>query len=305
MPEPLPRDPRIASGTDYGNPDPEWLRIDWRQHLHRVELPGAEVNYVEIGAGEPVIFLHGISGCWQNWLETLPHLAQSRRAIALDLPGFGASPMPSWEPAIPAYGRLIHDFCEKLGIERNAALIGNSMGGFVAAEALTTAPDRFDRLALVSAAGILNTWEPDRRAAATTVAWNTLGPIFADHSRQILSRPLTRRAVAGRAVRYPEQLRSELLWEQMSAGLRCPAFGAALRSLIHHDIRDRLGGIEIPTLIAWGFEDRIVPVQAALSFHRRIPGSRLEIFERTGHVPQLERPARFNALLDQFLARLD
>ena len=66
-------DPRIVAGSDYGNPDPEWPRIDWRRHLRRVELPGAEVNYVEIGEGEPILFVHGISGCWQNWLENLPH----------------------------------------------------------------------------------------------------------------------------------------------------------------------------------------------------------------------------------------
>src|SRR5262245_34049754 len=65
-------DPRLAAGSDYGNPNPEWRRIDWRPHLRRVELPGAEVNYVEIGEGAPVLFVHGISGCWQNWLENLP-----------------------------------------------------------------------------------------------------------------------------------------------------------------------------------------------------------------------------------------
>jgi pimeloyl-ACP methyl ester carboxylesterase len=57
-----------------------------------------------------------------------------------------------------------------------------------------------------------------------------------------------------------------------------------------------------PTLIVWGLDDRVIPVQAGLSYRRRMPGSRLEIFERTGHVPQLERPARFNALLGEFLA---
>ncbi len=210
--------------------------------------------------------------------------------------------MPSWRPGIPAYGQTVHDFCAKLGIERGAALIGNSMGGFVAAEAVTAGPPRFDRLGLVSAAGILSTWCPDQRASVATLAWKILGPIFADHSREILARRLTRRAVAKRVIRYPERLPIELLWEQMNGGLRCPGFGDALRSLIHHDIRDRLGGIEIPTLIAWGLDDRIVPVRAAHSFHRRIPGSRLEIFERTGHAPQLERPARFNALLEEFLA---
>jgi pimeloyl-ACP methyl ester carboxylesterase len=294
-------DPRIAAGADYGNPDPEWPRVDWRQHLHRVSLPGAEVNYVDVGEGEPILFIHGISGCWQNWLENLPHLSRGRRAIALDLPGFGASPMPSWPIDIPAYGRLIHDFCEKLGIE-SATVVGNSMGGFVAVEAATTIPSRFSRLVLVSAAGIINTWNPEGRATATAFAWKTFGPAVADRGRWIVSHPRSRQAVLGLFMRYPNRLRADLLLTQMEGGLRCPGFGDALRAVIRHDIRERLGTIEMPTTIVWGQSDRVIPMAAALSYHRRIPHSRLEIFERTGHVPQLERPARFNALLDDFLA---
>jgi len=302
MPEAVAGERSIASGLDYGNPDPEWLRIDWRRHLRRVKLPGAEVSYVDVGEGEPIVFVHGISGSWQNWLENLPHFARTHRAIALDLPGFGRSPMPSWPIDIPAYGRLLHDFCEKVGVGSGAALVGNSLGGFVAAEAVTAAPGRFDRLALISAAGIINTWNPRERAVATAFIWRTFSPHFAVRASTIINRPRLRRAVFGQFVRYPNRLGPQLLWEQMVNGLeRCPAFGDALHAAIRHDIRERLGTIEIPTLVLWGFDDRVIPVQAAVSYHRRIPGSRLEIFERTGHVPQLERPARFNALLNDFL----
>ncbi|MDQ2939344.1 MAG: alpha/beta fold hydrolase, partial [Actinomycetota bacterium] len=55
------------------------------------------VNYVEVGDGPPVVLLHGLGGCWENWLENIPQLARSRRVIAPDLPGFGDSPMPGWE----------------------------------------------------------------------------------------------------------------------------------------------------------------------------------------------------------------
>jgi pimeloyl-ACP methyl ester carboxylesterase len=291
------------AGSDYGNPDPEWLEIDWRRHLRRVELPGASVNYVEMGEGDPIVFVHGISGSWQNWLENLPHFARTHRVIALDLPGFGRSPMPSWPIDLPAYGRLLHDFCEKVGVGSGAALVGNSLGGFVGAEAASAVPGRFDRLALVSAAGIINTWNPEERAVVTAYIWTTFSPHFAIRSRAIIGRPGLRRVVFGRFVRFPNLLRPELLWEQMANGLeRCEGFGESLRAAIRHDMRDRLGKIEIPTLVLWGFDDRVIPVQAALSYHRRIPGSRLEIFERTGHVPQLERPARFNATLAHFLA---
>jgi pimeloyl-ACP methyl ester carboxylesterase len=300
MPEATTRDPRIAAGTDYGNPDPEWRQVDWRRHLRRVELPGASIDYVEVGEGEPIVFVHGLSGCWQNWLETLPHFGRSQRAIALDLPGCGSSPMPSWPIDIPAYGRMLHDFCEKLGVE-NATVVGNSMGGFIAAEAVTTGPSRFSRLVLVSAAGILNTWNPEGRATATAWAWKAFSPRVAQTARQIVSRPRSRRLMLEPFMRYPNRLRADLLWEQLNGGARCPAFGDALRATIRHDIRERLGQIEIPTLVLGGLSDRVIPVAAAVSYHRRIPHSRLEIFERTGHVPQLERPSRFNAVLDDFL----
>lgn len=290
------------SSDDYGNPDPDWLKTDWRRHLRRVTLPGAEVNYVEIGEGEPIVFVHGISGSWQNWLENLPHFGRTRRAIALDLPGFGASPMPSWPIEMHAYGRLLHDFCERIGVERGATLVGNSMGGLVAAEAVLSAPARFDRLVLVSAAGLINTWLPHHRGRAVAGAWRSFGPHYRRAASAIVRDPLLRYLTFRFAIRYPGRLRRELLWEQIASGLPALGFAEALQAVIEYDARDRLAEIEVPTLIVWGFDDWVISALAALSYHRRIPHSRLEIFERTGHVPQLERPARFNRLLDEFLA---
>jgi pimeloyl-ACP methyl ester carboxylesterase len=287
---------------DYGNPDPDWLKLDWRPHLHRVQLPGGEVNYAEIGEGDPIVFVHGISGSWQNWLENLPHFGRNRRAIALDLPGFGASPMPSWPIDMPAYGQLLHDFCEKLGVGGGATLVGNSMGGLVAAEAVLSAPGRFDRLVLVSAAGFINTWLPHQRGVATSHAWNTFGRPFGAAARFVVSHRRARYAMFRFAFRHPSRIRKELLWEQMASGLPCPGFADALDAVLEYDARDRLEEIEIPVMIVWGTNDWVIPSAAALSYNSRIPHSRLEIFEDTGHVPQMERPGRFNALLNDFLA---
>jgi len=287
---------------DYGNPDPDWLKLDWRPHLHRVELPGGEVNYVEIGEGEPIVFIHGISGSWQNWLENLPHFGHSHRAIALDLPGFGASPMPSWPIDMPSYGRLIHDFCEKLGIDRVAALVGNSMGGFVSTEAVIEQPSRFDRLVLVSAAGISFAEAQGRRIEAQVRLFEAALPFATGPRRIWLNRPGGRQIAFGNIFRYPNRLRPELLIEQIDPGLQSPGFHDAIRAIGGYDTRHRLPEIEIPTLVVWGMHDRVVPVEAAIGYHRLIPGSRLELFEHTGHVPQMERPARFNALLDEFIA---
>ena len=71
LPDATPTD-----GPDpYGNPDPEWLRIDWRSHRRQIDVVGARANYVEMGEGPPLLLVHGLSGAWQNWLEQLPALS--------------------------------------------------------------------------------------------------------------------------------------------------------------------------------------------------------------------------------------
>jgi pimeloyl-ACP methyl ester carboxylesterase len=297
----LPEQAPLFPVSDYGNPDPvpAWMRIDWRRHLHRVQLPGAEVNYAEVGEGEPVLFLHGLAGCWRNWLETLPHFGEHYRAIALDLPGFGDSPMPDWDLSMPAYGRMLHEFCDALGIDRVAAVVGNSMGGFVATEAVIERPERFERLVLVSAAGISLAQAKGRRFEAAARTIKAAAPYLAEAT--MLTRPLGRRIAFGWVIGRPEKLRPELLSEQLRPGLDSDGLVQAGASMVGYDTRRRLTEIEVPTLIVWGLSDHVVPVEAALGYHRLIPRSRLEIFERTGHVPQLERPRRFNALLDDFL----
>jgi len=302
LPEALAGDGVRRPASDYGNPDPEWLRIDWREHLHRVSLPGAEVNYAEIGKGPAVLLVHGLGGCWRNWLENLPHLGRSYRAIALDLPGFGHSPMPSWPIDMPAYSRLIHDFCEKLGIDRVAALVGHSMGGLILTEAVLEQEARFERLVLAAAAGLSFARRQRTRAHAALLAFEATVRPLARPFATWLARPQGRQVAFGALVRAPNRLRPELLWETVSPSLRAPGFAPAIRAISGYDGLDRLGQITLPTLVAWGKNDQIVPVRDAYRYHREIAGSQLEIFERTGHMLQFERPARFNALLDDFLA---
>src|ERR687894_1777530 len=144
------------AGDGYGETaSPDWRSIDWRAHLRQVPIDGTPVNYVDIGEGElePIVFVHGLGGQWQNLLENIPRAAQERRVVALDLPGFGCTPEPDDEITVPGYGRCVDALCEKLSLGR-VDIVGNSMGGFVAAEVAIQFPERIDQLILVSAAGI-------------------------------------------------------------------------------------------------------------------------------------------------------
>jgi pimeloyl-ACP methyl ester carboxylesterase len=298
LPQPTPPD-----GPDpYGDPDPEWLRIDWQEHRREIDVVGTRVNYVEKGDGPPAVFVHGLSGAWQNWLENIPHFARTHRAVALDLPGFGASPMPRWDISIPAYGRFVRDFCEKLGIDR-CSLIGNSMGGFIATEVAITDPDRVDELVLVSAAGI--TWAQARREPAELLGrmGRAAAPVALKFQMSGIRRRRMRRMAFQGVFHDPNALRREMLWENFVPALRSPGYLDAMTTLVGYDIRHRLEEIEVPTLIVWGRNDRVVPVPAALSYKKRIgDNAELVIFDRCGHVPQIERPVRFNRVVEEFLA---
>jgi pimeloyl-ACP methyl ester carboxylesterase len=287
----------------YGNPDPEWLQIDWREHLREIEVVGARVNYVEMGEGPPLLFVHGLGGSWQNWLENVPYFARAHRVVALDLPGFGSSPMPPWQISIPAYGRFLRDFCERLGIDR-CSLVGNSMGGFIASEVAITEPERVDDLTLVSAAGI--TWARARREPAEMLArmGRAATPLLMRFEMSAIKRARFRRRFFGGVFHDPNALRRELLWENVVPALESPGAFDAMRTLVGYDIRDRLEEIGVPTLIVWGRNDHVVPIPAAFSYKTRIgDNAELIIFDECGHLPQIEHPVRFNRVLERFLAR--
>jgi pimeloyl-ACP methyl ester carboxylesterase len=300
---PLP-DATPAEGPDpYGNPDPEWLRVNWRQQLHWLDVDGARVNYAEMGpaSGEALVLVHGLSGAWQNWLENIPYFAREHRVIAVDLPGFGQSPLPDWEVSIEAYGRFLHEFCDAVDVEV-CTLVGNSMGGFVSAEAAIRQPSRFEKLVLVSAAGISHARmrrEPAEVAARMGIA---TAPLLLKLEGRALRRPRLRQATFSGLFYAPHRLRSELVYEFFEHGTGKPGLVPAVRGLIGYDILDRLEEVEVPTLIVWGRDDHIVPPNDALGYGERLRNSRTVIFDHTGHLPMAERPVRFNRVLEAFLA---
>lgn len=287
----------------YGDTDPSWLKIDWREHLHSVDVGGTPITYVEIGEGRPIVFVHGLSGSWQNWLENISVLAnRGFRALALDLPGFGASPMPTWPISVPAYGSLVNDFSIALNLHA-VTLVGNSMGGFICAEVAVRDPMWVDRLVLVSAAGISHATMKRHPAEVSAPLGELIEPLSARLRDASMRWPRLRDIAFGNVFRHPRLIPRELLWEFWQGGTSSPGFMPAVRALAGYDFVDRLERIVVPTLIVWGRDDQIVPARDAAGYHERIRESELAIFGDCAHVPMAERPVRFNRLVERFAAR--
>jgi pimeloyl-ACP methyl ester carboxylesterase len=292
------------AGDDYGAHDPpDWRTIDWREHVRDVEIRGRRVRYVDLGDGDgpPIVFVHGLAGNWQNWLENLPRLAQERRVVALDLPGFGRSDDPVERIEISGYASTVDELSDRLDLGE-VVVVGNSMGGFVSAETAIEFPERVERLVLVSAVGI--TISDLRREPV--MAWGRMammaGARGAAEKRMAIVRPRIRHLVYSTILRHPSRIALEMLWE-MSEGAGRSAFRGALEAMLDYDFRERLGDIRSPTLIVWGEDDMLVPVADADEYERRIPDARKLLMKDTGHVAMVERPPTFNRALIEFIGQ--
>jgi pimeloyl-ACP methyl ester carboxylesterase len=284
----------------------EWLDIDWREHRRQISLGGKRVNYAEMGSGPALLFVHGLGAMWQCFLENIPDLARDHRVIAMDLPGFGHSEMPDWDISIEAYAQWMCEFSDELGVD-SATVVGNSMGGFIGAEMAIKHPERVERLALVSAAIF---WQEYRRAkplltlARATDAAGARAAVAV--SRAGAMRPRLRHAaLAAAGVRYPHLLSREMQIEMIRTARRTSGFVPALGALASYPLREELPRIGAPTLVVWGAHDTLVGVKHAWETSRLIPNSETVIFERTGHEAMIERPARFNRVLREFIEQTE
>ncbi len=284
-----------------------WMDVDWRAHQRWVTVRERPVNVVEVGSGPPILFIHGHAGAWQNWLEQLPVLAARHRCVAADLPGFGRSPLPRERITMSLYAELLDELMDALGLDA-AVVVGNSMGGFVAAELAIKFPARVERVALVSAAGVarayvrLPRWLMSRYSERALELLSPLLDAPEPQLRRLSVRPGLRRAILGLICTHPEKISPQLAYELAVGSGAKPGAGVAAGEIARYDFRDRLEEIACPVLIVWGDRDRVIPPSGADEFARLIPDSRKVIFEDTGHVPMIERPVRFNALLEDFIA---
>jgi pimeloyl-ACP methyl ester carboxylesterase len=272
--------------------------------LKTATLHGRPVTYAEAGAGPVLLLIHGMAGNFENWEAVIEPLARHHTVIAPDLPGHGLSAPGAGDYSIGALAAGLRDLLIALDHDR-ATLVGHSLGGGIAMQLAYQFPEVTERLVLVSSGGLGPEVSPVLRAAAlpganafiaaTAGAASGAGAAVGRGLAAVGLRPNTDITEVARG------------YASLTDPDRRAAFLAALRSVIgtggqRVDARDRLylaGGI--PVLIIWGARDRIIPAKHGEQAHEAIPGSRLEIFDGVGHLPQLEAPGRFIAVLERFL----
>ena len=305
---------RIPAGEDYGRPaDPTRPRIDWRAHEHDTSIGGRRVRYVDIGSGAfGFVCVHGMGGCRQHFSQTLPSLARHGRAIALDLPGFGASQMPAGPITLELFADTAATLARDLGLER-VVCVGHSMGGPIALRFATRHPRLTAGLILL--AGAIETFStllglrhvmriarerPSGTAAIYTEVLSCAVPIPSRSRRTIARHRALRGAVLWPYVHRPASLQPDTV-AAILAGAGARAAMPTARAIARSHPYQGLERIDCPILSLGAAHDRIVSIADLEAFDRIAPTARTVLLEDAGHLMMLERPRDVNEQIDRFL----
>lgn len=255
----------------------------------------------------PVLWMvHGIGDSSRTWEQVLPLLARDRTVVAPDLLGHGDSDKPRADYSIGGFANGMRDLMVVLGVER-ATVVGHSLGGGVALQFAYQYPSRVERLVLVAAGGLGAEVHPFFRAAALPGAGTALGLSSLAPVRGTVLR--TSRLLAHLGLVDPEDVEGAAqVWQGLRDRSTRAAFLRTLRGLV--DLRgqavtsrDRLYlTAAIPTLLVWGQRDPVLPVEHARTACDALPGARLEVVARAGHLPHRSSPRGFADVVLGFLA---
>ncbi len=250
-----------------------------------LNLPGmgpVKLSYTERGSGRPILLLHGGAGpiSVAAWAELFAR-THPVRVITPTHPGFGGTPRPDGLSSVRTLAGVYGAFLDQLGLE-GVTVIGNSVGGWIAAELALASPGRLSSLIIVDAAGIDVPGHPVADAFSLP---------FEEISRLSYHNPERFRVDLAK---FPPAQRA--IMASNFATLKAYANPMTDPTLIQ-----RLSKVAIPTLVAWGDSDRIVDVTYGRAYAEAIPGSTFHLMRETGHLPQIETPDQLSELVWKFM----
>jgi pimeloyl-ACP methyl ester carboxylesterase len=231
-------------------------------------IDNARIYYQVFGHGAPLILIHGLSGSGRWWQKNVDFLARQYRVYLIDLIGFGQSRKQRF--VLHKASELLARWMDQMEIEC-ATVIGHSMGGLIAADLAGTFPAKVERLVLVDAAAI---------PLGRTYFQNALGLV---------------RAISA----MPPNFLPILFGDAYQAGPR--TIVRAAWELLATDISDKLARIQAPTLVVWGQNDWLVPLQIGVRIYDRLDNAYFVVLDNAGHNPMWDRADAFNQVVDDFL----
>lgn len=270
-----------------------------------ITLHGRRFGYRCSGSGPLIVLLHGIARSSATWEDVAWHLRDRFTVLAPDLLGHGESCKRAGDYSLGSYANLLRDLLGALG-HRSVTLVGHSLGGGVAMQFSYQYPERCERLVLVSSGGLGREVHPLLRSAALPGAEVVLPWLCGERTRSTVDR------ITGWLGRLGLRAGPDLqeAWDgfvSLGEADARRAFLDTVRGILdiggqRVSATDRLYlASEIPTLLVWGDQDRLIPVSHAHAAHDRLPGSRLEVFAGSGHFPYRDDPRRFVEVLIDFL----
>lgn len=253
-----------------------------------------ELNYHRSGTGEPLVLMHGIGSRWEMWQPELDVLARERDVVAVDLPGFGASPPPppGTPPGIVSLTRLVSEFLDQLGLDR-PHVAGNSLGGWISLELAKLGRAR--SATGLSPAGFHN----DREAVYQRIllrAARASSKFVAPRADTLLAPTFVRVLSMKAFFDRPEQIPpadAATAWRGLHDATW---FDETLPAIL----AERFSGgeqINVPVTIAWGEHDHLLLPRQARRAQRAIPHARVVMLPRCGHVPTYDDPERIASVL--------
>ncbi len=263
-----------------------------------IDLDGRKTHYIEKGEGSPVILLHGFFYDSYLWAANIDALAENFKVYALDLWGFGYSTREPLDYDYQLYVDQVLLFMDSLGISR-ASLVGQSMGGGTAILFCVQYRERVNKLLLVAPAGLPN-------PLPLTVKFFKL-PGIGEFFLGLNSNALRRKNLKDFWIHNAELL-TESYFENVTRFHKIDKTTEVLLTILRkqffYKLSDEincLAQMEVPILLVWGREDKAVPLRCGQEMHRILKGSRLEIVDNAGHVPNFEGAEKFNQLAVDFL----
>jgi pimeloyl-ACP methyl ester carboxylesterase len=258
------------------------------------------------GSGPTVVLIHGMAGSLETWDPVFDDLARTCDVIAVDLPGHGASSRMRGDYSLGSLASSVRDILDALDV-KTATIVGHSLGGGIAMQFMYQFPDRCERLVLVSAGGLGREVTPMLRALSLPGAGLVLAAgARIQHQRHV--------AAVGRFLRPV----AALVWNDLPYMVRQMStlddpetrrsFLATINAVIEPggqgiNAIERLHLAEgLPTLIVWGYKDRMIPSSHGRDAAELIPDCRFELVPGAGHYPHEDDPELFARVVADFVA---